>query len=308
MASLALLVVVLAAKAGEQIACGGPAPSRDGDAWERARGPVVAAFCDSVAQGSARLGRDPTAAIAAADEADALLPDQAVVCVLRGRALVELGRLREAQAVLERGAALDPQTLSASPALLALARAQRGTKSAAAVTSYRALVPQTEGLATEELRSRALLEAGEALLDEGPSGAPEAIAVFGRLVASGDLSTRTRAKAWLALALDRSGLTAEASFLAAAAAREGAVVLVREKDAASASFGPLLATLLAERDPVEAARVLRTFVDKLPPKSPWEKHARARIDALSKQRPVAGMSGAPSPAKKPAAISHKRRP
>lgn len=291
--TLAALVLLLATGGADaQIACGATVAPRDADRWDKARSPAIIAFCDKLAQGSARLARDPASALVAADEAEALLPEQAAVAVLRGRALVELGRMADAKAALERGASLDAAALSAPPALLALARAQRGAVTTTAfvpppdaVASYRALVPRIEGLATEEQRSRALLEAGQVLLDEGPSGVDEAIAVFERLIASGDLSTRTRARAWLALALDRAGRGPEALMVAAAAARQGAAVLIRERDAASPSFAPLLATVLAPSAPSAAAAEYRGWVDRAQ-SSAWLAHGRAKVDALAKQKPI----------------------
>ena len=300
MTAFAALVVLLATGGADaQIACGPGVAARDADRWDKARSPAIIAFCDKLAQGSARLGRDPASALVAADEADALLPDQAAVAVLRGRALVELGKMSDAKTALQRGATLSPQALAAPPALLALARAQRGAvistafvPPADAVASYRALVPRVEGLATEEQRSRALLEAGQVLLDEGPSGVDEAIAVFERLIASGDVSTRTRARAWLALALDRGGRAPEALLVAAAAARQGAAVLVRERDATSPSFPPLLATVLAPSAPAAAAAEYRAWLDHAGA-SAWAGHARAKIESLAKQKPIAQ----PSPPK-----------
>lgn len=291
--ALAALVVLLATGGADaQVACGPGVAARDADRWDKARSPVIIAFCDKLAQGSARLGRDPASAIQAADEADQLLPDQAAVAVLRGRALVELGRMADAKAALQRGATLDAAALSAPPALLALARAQRGAVTTTAfvpppdaVASYRALVPRVEGLATEEQRSRALLEAGQVLLDEGPSGVDEAVAVFERLIASGDVSTRTRARAWLALALDRGGRGPEALLVAAAAARQGAAVLVRERDGTSPSFGPLLATVLAPSSPTAAAAEYKAWVDRASG-SAWLSHGRGKVDALAKQKPI----------------------
>jgi hypothetical protein len=319
------LVVLLAAEGAgpAQIPCGAGAGAgadvrgAGADHWDRARNGVVVRFCDRLAMGSARLATNPEAALEAADEADTLVPDQARALVLRGRALLALSRAQEAKVALVRAGGLDRAVLGEPLALWALARAQRraaiapkasetgggksgGSTSAApvaaawpvlappeAIASYRALVPTVGFLATTSQQAEALLEAGEVILDEGPTGAADAVAVFDRLASSGDAGSRTRARAWLALALDRLGKPSEAAFVAQAAVRDGALLLVRERDAAAPSFEALLGVLTGPADPAAGAAHLRAYADRAGPAAPWSTHARERALAMARQKAVA---------------------
>jgi hypothetical protein len=130
----------------------------------------------------------------------------------------------------------------------------------------------------------------------------DAVAVFERLVEVGDVATRTRARAWLALSLDRAGKAPEASLVAATAARQGAVVLVRERDAVASSLGPLVATLVGATQPSAAAADYRAYLERVGPNAPWAAHARLRAAELAKQKAV---STARSPSARPSSSPRK---
>jgi hypothetical protein len=325
---LGALVVLLAAGGSgpSQVPCGAGASvhGTSADHWDRARNGAVVQFCDRLAMGLARLATDPAAALQTADEADALVPDQAGALVLRGRALVALSRAEEGKAALLRAGTLDPAALGEPLALWALARAQRASGSrqpgeagasseksvgaepasrtaagpfrwpvvapAESIATYRALVPTIGFLATGGQRAEALLEAGSVILDEGPVGAIDAAAVFDRLILSGEAGSRTRARAWLALALDRQGKTAEAAVVARAAVQDGALLIVHERDATAPSYEALLGVLSGPFTPSAGAAHLRAYAERAGPTAPWASHARERATTMSRQKPVVAAS------------------
>ena len=111
--------------------------------WERAKSPELRRYCDLVASAASKLAGNAamaTAALAAAREANEVLPGHAAPRVLEGRALAALGKLDEALAASRDGRARDRAGLDDPLALLAWARVLARTgHPGEAVEAYRAL-------------------------------------------------------------------------------------------------------------------------------------------------------------------------
>lgn len=81
-----------------------------GNVWERAKSPELRHYCNLVASAASKLAGTAVmaqAALAAAREAEGVLPGHAAPRVLEGRALAALGKLDEALVALRDGKARD---------------------------------------------------------------------------------------------------------------------------------------------------------------------------------------------------------
>ncbi|MCW5838043.1 MAG: hypothetical protein KIS78_36975, partial [Labilithrix sp.] len=81
--------------------CGVADGFRAANAWERAKEPNLRRYCDLLASGTAKLVGSGSNVLVnevpqIADEADKLLPGRAAPAVLKGRALLRLGKAPEA--------------------------------------------------------------------------------------------------------------------------------------------------------------------------------------------------------------------
>lgn len=248
------------------------------DAWDRARAPALARYCDLLARAEAAVEPDPTRAAAAAIEADRALPGQTAPLVLQARAAVGTGHFAEAVELMKKAREIDARAGTDAAALLALATAQDRTNDASGATSsYRQIVPIASGLAPLA-RTRARILAGLAILGEGPSSVTEAVAVL-RAAESGAVDElKPLASSALALALDRAGATVEAHGLASAA---GGATTVRATEPGLRRLDALaLTALLREaKDPPGAAAAWDAFVAAAG-SSPWLAHAKARVIEL----------------------------
>lgn len=276
MLSLALPVVADAVVA--------PAPC-DGarrDAWDRARAPDLARYCDLVAQAEAAVETDAKRATAAATEADRLAPGRARPLVLLARAAAREERSADAVELFRRARAIDPRAAADGASLFALATslARTGAVGEARV-AYRALVPEASALAPAR-RTRARIDAGLAILAEGPDSAAEAVSVLRAAATAPAPELAALADAALALALDRSGVRGEARARAVSAASGGALGASGRAAASRSEDGLALAALLAED--TNAPRAIAAWEAFLASAgaSPWAAHARAHVAELKK--------------------------
>src|SRR5262249_32983122 len=130
--------------------------------------------------------------------------------ILKGRALLRLGRPEEALAALGEAKRRDERALDNPIALLAWARANARTGHLAeAAEAYRAALPRTSSLTSQE-RSAASFEAGMTVMAQGMAGIDDAIAMFRQARRDAQDSMQGAALTALALALDRVGQRDEA--------------------------------------------------------------------------------------------------
>lgn len=259
--------------------------------WERAKSPELRRYCDLVASAASKLAGTTAMAeqaLAAAQQADTVLPGHAAPRVLAGRALATLGRLDQAAEALRDGKARDPRALEDPLALLAWARVMARTGNAAeAADAYRALLPRATSLSAAE-RSAAAVEAGLVAMQRGPAGLDEAVAALRD--ASHEAQDEPAAVATLALAvaLDRRGDADECRALLADAygprragvkgdprtplssprAKEILAVAPAERDA-------LAAIGLEPSDPAGARDAWQAYLAG--PKGPWTDWARSHL-------------------------------
>jgi tetratricopeptide (TPR) repeat protein len=255
-------------------------------AWDRARSPQVPRYCDLMAQAEARLLREPKRADEAAQAAAALVAGQVAPLVLRARAAVQSGQFAEALALFDEAAAVDASALDEPRALLARAVALRETGAdARAIAAYRALIPRLDGLPDREERTRAQIDAGVALMIEGPGSLEPAVAVLRAAASQGSLALRSLARACLSLALDRAGAKAEAQALAAEAQRSGATATLERKGSA-AVLGWRIEALAVAAVLREAAGNGGAAWEAYAARAPavWAAHARGRV-AEAKRAP-----------------------
>jgi tetratricopeptide (TPR) repeat protein len=248
------------------------------DAWDRARAPALARFCDLVARAEASVDTDPARAATAAIEADRALPGRSLPLVLQARAAIGTGQFAEGVELMRKARAVDANAGTDAASLLALAIAQDRTSDAtSAAASYRRLVPVASAL-PPLARTRARVLAGLAILAEGPTTMAEALAVLREAESGAVDELAPLAKAALALALDRSGAVAESRALVATAGGPGALRAnepgLRRLDALA-----LAAMLREAKDPTAGAAAWETFVAAAGG-SPWTAHARGRVAEL----------------------------
>ena len=209
----------------------GPRPQTLGD---RARTPGAGRYCAALARGYGRLAYDPSAALEAAQDAERAWAGQAATMVLRGRALLRLGRANEAYELLAGARRLARHSLDAPSGLHELARAAAITgHSSEARDAYRALVPQASLLASDAQRQQVFVEAASWVMGVGAAGLDEAI---GYLAEARRKSVAPGYRAFvlgaLALSLDRQGEIDQARGVAVEAGGAAAVAsLLPDSDA-----------------------------------------------------------------------------
>lgn len=255
--------------------------------WERAKEPNLQLYCSLLASGTAKLVNAAALAKdvpAIADEADKLLPGRAAPSVLKGRALLRLGRAPEALKALEEARTRDDRALDDPVALLAWARANARTgHHDEAATAYRAALPRTSALSLPE-RSAASFEAGMIVMAQGPKVVDDAVAMLRQARREAQDALQLASVVGLALALDRSGQKEEAKAVLAERVREGVKPVLKDArvvdalaDAGVAQEAEaLLGMALEPTDPAGAREAWRRFLEGAGGKGPWAEHARAR--------------------------------
>jgi len=266
---------------------------KSANAWERAKEPNLRRYCDALASGMAKLvGTGPSTLVkdvpAIADEADRLLPGRSAPSVLKGRALLRLGKPDEALAALAEAKRRDDRALDDPVALLVWARANARTGHLAeAAQGYRAALPRTSALATPE-RAAASFEAGMTVMELGPNGIDDAVAMLRQARRDAQDALGSASVLALALALDRAGQRDEArSALAERGHADAKTVLADPRVAvaladagATTETDALLAIGLEAADPSAAREAWRRYAEG---PRPWAEHARARLGAAPRK-------------------------
>lgn len=278
--------------------CGVTGKGRAANAWERAKEPNLRRYCDLVASGTAKLvGSGPLPLVEEvpriADEADTLLPGRAAPRVLKGRALLRLGRPADALAALASAAQRDERALDDPVALLAWARANARTgRLAEAAKAYRAALPRTSALSAQD-RVAASFEAGMAVMAEGPAAIDDAVAMLRQARRGAEDAMHVASVAALALALDRAGQRDESRAVLAERIRTDVQPLLADPrvvaslaDAGAADEDAALVAIALE--PVDAARAKdawRKYLEGAGGKGPWADHAREHAGRAAPTKP-----------------------
>ena len=268
--------------------------------WERAKEPNLQTYCTLLASGTAKLVNGGALAKEVpqiADEADKLLPGRAAPSVLKGRALLKLGKASDALAALKEARTRDDRALDDPVALLAWARANARTGHVdEAAQAYRAALPRTSALSAPE-RSAASFEAGMIVMAQGMKSVDDAVAMLRQARREAQDAMQVASVVGLALALDRSGQKDEARAVLAERVRSDAKPILsdaRIKDAlADAGVAheadALLATALEITDPAAARDVWHRYLEGAGGKGAWADHARAHEGAAgARPRPRDG--------------------
>jgi tetratricopeptide (TPR) repeat protein len=297
-AALAIAVGLFGQAAQPQGAFGAARPAECGvqegfkaaNKWERAKEPNLQTYCTLLASGTAKLvnaGALAKDVPAIADEADKLLPGRAAPSVLKGRALLRLGRPADALAALKEARARDDRALDDPVALLAWARANARTAHfEEAAQAYRAALPRTSALSAPE-RSTASFEAGMIVMAQGPKAVDDAVAMLRQARREAQDSMQVASVVGLALALDRAGQREEAKAVLAERVRSDAKPILsdaRITDALADAGVPhesdaLLATALEVTDPSAARDVWHRYLEGAGGRGPWADHARSHEGA-----------------------------
>lgn len=232
--------------------------------WAIARRPSLQAFCDRMARAHAQLPTSPEAAKQAAEEADRLLPGTASAAALLGRVHLALGALDDAAKAFARARAIDPRSVDDPLTMHDLASVQRKKgELAAALETYRALVPRVELIAPAERRVAVLLEAAHVAMARTSPSAP-----------SGDADAKAKGDGDPALAeavaFLREARQRPPSALAADVLLSLALVLDRAGDRVPADAA------LADARPLVAARAVRGAAPDYVA-APEEQHAIAAL-------------------------------
>lgn len=286
--------------------CGLSEGFRNANAWERAKEPNLRKYCDLLASGTAKLVGSGASVLvkevpAIADEADKLLPNRAAPSVLKGRALLRMGRAEEALAVLGEAKRRDERALDDPVALLAWARANARTKHLPeAAAAYRAALPRTSALSAQE-RSSAAFEAGMTVMALGAAGLDDAIAMFRQARRDAQDAMQLACVAALALGLDRAGQREEAKAVLVERVRAGVkeaalkslfadphVVLALADAGAPEEGDALLATTLTTVDPQGSRDAWRRYLEGAGGKSVFADHAREQLKGAAPPRKAAG--------------------
>jgi predicted Zn-dependent protease len=271
--------------------CGVSEGSRAANVWERAKEPELRRFCDLLARGTAHLVASTglvKEVITIADEADKLLPGRAAPSVLRGRALLRLGKPADALTALQEAKKRDDRALDDPVALLAWARANARTGHLdVSAEAYRAALPRTSALAASE-RSAASFEAGMIVMALGPKGVDDAVAMLrqARLFASD--AVQLASVVALALALDRAGQKEEAKALLSERVRTDVKPVLGDErvtealaDAGVAFEGDALQAIALEGvDSGAAHDAWERYLAGQGGKGAWADHARAHLQLL----------------------------
>ena len=284
--------------------CGVQEGFRAANKWERAKEPNLQAYCTLLASGTAKLVNGGALAKdvpGIADEADKLLPGRAAPSVLKGRALLKLGRPADALAALKEARTRDERALDDPVALLAWARANARTGHfEEAAQAYRAALPRTSALSTAE-RSAASFEAGMIVMAQGPKAVDDAVAMLRQARREAQDSMQVAAVVGLALALDRSGQSEEAKAVLAERVRSDAKAILADPRVTEAladagvalEADALLATALEVTDPAAARDTWRRYLDGGGAKGPWADHARSHEGGASSPRGAKSAPAAP---------------
>lgn len=289
--------------------CGDPSGGRTNNLWESAKEPQLRRWCDLVAMGTAKLVGQGTLAkdvLDVADEAEKLRPGRPAPSVLRGRALLRLGREKEALAALEQARSRDERALDDPVTLLAWARANARTGHADAATrAYRAALPRASALSAQE-RSAASFEAGLAVMAQGQAQVDDAVAMFRQARRDAQDAMQVASVVALALALDRAGQREEARAVLGERVRSDVRPLLADPrvttalaDAGATAEAPALAAMALEAagDAAAARDAWRQYLEGAGGRGPWAEHARSHD---------AGGGKGVKPASKPAAGDARR--
>jgi tetratricopeptide (TPR) repeat protein len=267
--------------------------------WERAKEPSFRSFCNLLASGVAKLASDfplSSDVLAIADSADKLLPGRAEPYVLRGRALLRLGRVSDAMSALQEASHRDKRAFDEPIVLLAWARTNAQLhRSSVAAQAYRDLLPRATALPGYE-RAAAAFEAGMLMMSQGPSGLEQAIALLRQARQarpSADDALEIASVVALALALDRAGDRDEAKTLLASRVAQAKSISHDPRTARSLSNAgipeegdALDAMVLEATDRAMARKAWQRYIDGasrvggVGRAGEWVSHARAHAIAL----------------------------
>lgn len=302
-----MLVFLLQGAPSGAIGAGRPAEcslgegARTANLWQRAKQPELRRYCDLLAGATSKLvttstsrTADPAAlkeVVAIADQADKLLPGRAAPSVLRGRALLRLGKPQEAVAALKEARSRDERSLDDPVALLAWARANaRSGQLDEAAQAYRAALPRTSALATQD-RATASFEAGMNVLAQGPKSVDEAVAMLRQARRDASDALQVASVVALGLALDRAGQRDEARSILGERLRSDAKPMLTDARVSealanagvSAESEALVATALDVTDPAAAREAWRRYAEGAGAKGPWADHARGMAGGAPKR-------------------------
>ena len=284
------LVLVLAQAtssfgASRPVECGPSEGSKTANIWERAKEPQLRQYCELLARGTAHLVNSPNLVkevTSIADQADKLLPGRAAPSVLKGRALLRLGKPTEALAVLNEAKKRDDRALDDPVALLAWARANARTGHLdEAATAYRAALPRTSALSGSE-RGAAAFEAGMSVMGQGSKGIDDAVAMLRQARRDAQDQLQLAAVVGFALALDRAGQKDESKAVLAERVRSDPKPSLSDPKVAEAladagvggDFDALLGIAQEGTDPAAARESWKRFSDGAGGKGPWAEHAK----------------------------------
>ena len=291
MLAMALIFAQVAAGAGgggwssaRPPECGSLDGGRASNVWERAKAPELRRYCDLLASGASKLASSAAMVrevLSIADDAERAMPGRAGPGVLRGRALLRLGRADDALAAFRDAKAKDERALDDPASLLSWARALGRTgNDAEAAEAYRALLPRVSTLTVTD-RGAAAVEAGLLALGRGQAGAEDAIAILRQARRDSQDVTQALAVVLLALALDRAGERDEANAVLLERGRSDPRPMLadaRVKDilstvSLSTEAYAIAAIALESSDGPAAREQWRKYLEASP-KSPWLEHAR----------------------------------
>ena len=277
-----------------------PVTRAQGSIWAMARQPKLARHCQLLARAQARLDGETDAALTAARAAEEVLPGRAAAMVAIGRAALRLGKLNDALAAFDEATKRDRRSFDSPLALrdLALARRQAG-RLAAALDSYRVLVPLASLLPSRADRARVLLEAAHASMlvaaetptrdrrDRTPIDLDEALAYLREAARDAHHPYRLDVALSLVLALDRAGKREQADALLSEQSSAAAwASQTRVEYLAAAEDREMLAALALEQTaPEEAARHYQAFLAGAGGKGPFKSSAAERLARLKPGRP-----------------------
>jgi tetratricopeptide (TPR) repeat protein len=290
--------------------CSGPASSGQRGwrptIWDNARQPQLKRYCDLLGRAQARLSQAPVAAREAATVADRILPGYASPWVIMGRAEVALHRFDDALKAFEKARSIDVRSIEEPHALHDLGLAQRHAgKLPEALETYRTLVPRLGLLSGVQDRAGVLLEAAAIAMAGGDDGQREAITLLSEARSYPASRYDPDVYALLALALDRSGSSEQASemlevmrarglALAAPDPEAPPAYLVRTGDAAA-----MYAISLERTDPKKAAELWEKFASS-ETNQRFKDHAKKRVEAAraaAAKKPRVVAPPAPAPGK-----------
>ena len=241
----------------------------------------------------AKLETKPAAAREAALLADQVLPGKAAPWVIVGRADVRLRDFGQAVEDFQKAKTIDARSAEDPQALHDLALALRMTnKPQLALDTYRLLVPRLGLIPATDARVLILLEAASLAMSTGKEGLGEAVSFLSEARALPLSQHDALVLGLLALALDRSGMTQEASAIADEMDRSGASSRVAASEPSSFSFLAtpseglaLIAFALERSEPVRAAQAWERYANTQPTPT-YVEHAKSRRARLTSARPA----------------------